>query len=289
MRVMKKYLLSLFFILSTYVVFSQNLSFKSIHWEVDTIQKGIIYKYHHFDTLFSGKQSISVLDINLNQDNLKLRFAYLEKGQGRKKTSELAQNFENAIVAINGTFFNMREGGSVCFLKVDGKLINPTIDKESIWFFNQEGAITVDKNENVKVFALPKKDTSWASIAKTEEHVMASGPILISNEEALGLSSDFDTKHPRTAIGITKDNHLIFLTIDGRTASSIGVTIPELTQVLQALNCINALNLDGGGSTSMWIKGKEENGIVNFPCDNKRFDKKGERTVANAIIVIDEH
>ena len=56
----------------------------------------------------------------------------------------------------------------------------------------------------------------------------------------------------------------------------------ELAQLLWALDCVDALNLDGGGSTTMWL---ESGGVVNFPCDNRRFDHAGERTVANAVLV----
>lgn len=60
------------------------------------------------------------------------------------------------------------------------------------------------------------------------------------------------------------------------------MTIDELALLMKDLNCVNALNLDGGGSTTMWIKGK---GVVNHPSDNGKFDHEGARAVANAIIV----
>jgi exopolysaccharide biosynthesis protein len=73
--------------------------------------------------------------------------------------------------------------------------------------------------------------------------------------------------------------------VDGRTAESHGMTLPELAEFLKILKCKNALNLDGGGSTTMWIQGQPEGGIVNMPCDNRRFDHLGERSVANAIVI----
>jgi exopolysaccharide biosynthesis protein len=45
------------------------------------------------------------------------------------------------------------------------------------------------------------------------------------------------------------------------------------------------MNLDGGGSAAMWIKGKPHKGIVSHPSDNKAFDHLGERAIANAIVI----
>ena len=69
-------------------------------------------------------------------------------------------------------------------------------------------------------------------------------------------------RNPRTAIGYTKDNSLIMLTADGREGASIGLTLVELANLMKELGCVNAMNLDGGGSTVMYVKGK----IVNKPA-----------------------
>jgi exopolysaccharide biosynthesis protein len=56
------------------------------------------------------------------------------------------------------------------------------------------------------------------------------------------------------------------------------MSLPEVQSFLQDLGCIDAINLDGGGSTTLWINGK---GVVNFPSDST-----GERPVANAILIL---
>jgi exopolysaccharide biosynthesis protein len=60
----------------------------------------------------------------------------------------------------------------------------------------------------------------------------------------------------------------------------------ELQQVMRWLGCVSALNLDGGGSSTMYIKGEPENGVVNYPSDNKKFDHAGEREVANTVLLV---
>ena len=72
------------------------------------------------------------------------------------------------------------------------------------------------------------------------------------------------------------------MTADGRTAEAQGLNLHELTTLLLLLNCKSAVNLDGGGSTTMYLEGK---GVVNMPCDNKKFDHEGERKVSNILII----
>ena len=64
------------------------------------------------------------------------------------------------------------------------------------------------------------------------------------------------------------------------------MSTPELRELMEDFGAVSALNLDGGGSTAMWIDGFGENGIVNYPSDNRKFDHAGERGVANALILI---
>jgi hypothetical protein len=81
-------------------------------------------------------------------------------------------------------------------------------------------------------------------------------------------------RHPRTAVGTTADRRTMYLvTVDGRTSSSVGMTIDELAHLMASFGVERAMNLDGGGSTTAWVRGV---GVVNRPSDSG-----GERTVAN--------
>jgi hypothetical protein len=76
---------------------------------------------------------------------------------------------------------------------------------------------------------------------------------------------------------------LFLVAVDGRTPEAAGMTCEELAKLMIELGCTWALNLDGGGSTTMWVRGK---GVVSNPCDDKKFDPAGERAVANAVLVL---
>lgn len=82
-------------------------------------------------------------------------------------------------------------------------------------------------------------------------------------------------RHPRTAVGYSKDE-IVLLTCDGRQPEwSTGLFLDELAQLMLDLGCTDALNLDGGGSTTMWVDGE----VVNRPSEGR------ERQIGNAVLV----
>lgn len=107
--------------------------------------------------------------------------------------------------------------------------------------------------------------------------LLASGRFVAETETA-GFSESFmRTRHPRTAIGWREDGRLVLVTVDGRQPrKSVGMTIRELADLMLELGCREAINLDGGGSTTMVVNNK----IVNSPSD-----QTGERAVSDALLV----
>lgn len=102
--------------------------------------------------------------------------------------------------------------------------------------------------------------------------VIGGGPVLLQNGE-VNISNNQERKfagkainnhEPRTAIGYTKDNKLIILVCEGRSKNAAGLTLIQLAQIFKGLGCVEALNLDGGGSSCMLINGKE----TNYPSSN---------------------
>lgn len=90
-------------------------------------------------------------------------------------------------------------------------------------------------------------------------------------------------KNPRTAIGIRADGHWLFVVVDGRSDRSVGMTLPELADYMVSLGCIDALNLGGGGCSTMYVGDR----VVNVPSGSTgEDDNHRERPVANAIVVI---
>lgn len=84
-------------------------------------------------------------------------------------------------------------------------------------------------------------------------------------------------RHPRSAIALSRDStQLMLVVVDGRRPWSVGMSLGELGDALIALGASQAMNLDGGGSSALWVRGE----IVNFPSD-----PTGERAVGNALVI----
>jgi exopolysaccharide biosynthesis protein len=77
----------------------------------------------------------------------------------------------------------------------------------------------------------------------------------------------------------------LLITIDGRNDNAAGMSLTEMTKIVKWLKATNGINLDGGGSTTMWVKGQTDNSVVNYPTDNKKWDHEGLRKVANVVLV----
>jgi hypothetical protein len=85
-------------------------------------------------------------------------------------------------------------------------------------------------------------------------------------------------RHPRTGVGFSRDSTRLYLiTVDGRQESSSGMSLVEFARLMLKLGVYEGLNLDGGGSTAMVVNGR----LVNHPSD-----PAGERTVGNALLVV---
>ncbi len=106
--------------------------------------------------------------------------------------------------------------------------------------------------------------------------LIAAGKKAFADETARYSDSLYRQRHPRTAIGWRADGKMVLLTVDGRQKLSVGMTMNELASLMLELGCVEAMNLDGGGSTAMVVKNK----IVNSPSD-----ATGERAVSDALLI----
>ena len=259
-----------------------SLAIVSAQWKIESPQKGIIHKYVSIPQLYQVPQSISLIEIDPGA-GLKVGVTVSDK---MRETSKMASE-QGAIAAINGSYFDMKRGNSVCFLKVDRQVVDTTTLGE--FARRVTGAVSIRKGK--------MKIISWnRQIEKQYKGkkgiVLASGPLMLKDGRYCdwGLcEKDFiRTKHPRSAVALTKDGKILFITVDGRFPKHAGgVSIPELAHLIRILGGKDAINLDGGGSTTLWLSGAPDNGIVNYPCDNKRFDHRGERTVPNILYIHD--
>jgi exopolysaccharide biosynthesis protein len=279
---MKKCLLLLFIIALfalNAIAQTDSLTFVKAKWETKKIASGVKWKHYWFKgNMFGSNQNINVLEIKLH-GKYKLALGYEVKIL--KPVADFASE-TNAIAAINGGFFDVKNGGSVDLIKVDGIGLAPNRIKGGR-VDHKKGALLF--NNGTLSIAKWNGSPDWES--KIPGDIMVAGPMLIYHNvmEHLDTASAFiKTRNPRTGVAVTK-NRILLITIDGRNENAAGVTIVEMAKIVKWLNAQDGINLDGGGSTTMWVKGSTPNNVVNYPTDNKKWDHEGARKVANVVLV----
>ena len=205
------------------------------------------------------------------------------EGERADSTSALCLK-HGAVAGINGSYFDMRELTPVTYLKDDGFVVGQTTLGET---FRTNGAVLIDM-EGLVIDAT-EADTTWTGGEGWRE-VMASGPILVDEDEVIVYEEGipqwkgfYAYRHPRSLIGTDAQGYVWLVVVDGRAPGMAeGMSIAELTELARSLGMTDALNLDGGGSSTLWAL---PCGVLNHPCDNGNFDEEGQRIIPNAIIV----
>ena len=271
---------------------SDSLTFTNANWKVKNIDKGITLKEFHFtgdSKIFDSNQYISIVEINTKK--AKGRFALASNLGYITPTSKFAKD-SNAVVAMNGSFYNMKKPyNSVCYFKKHG--IEEFVFNENM-AQRDNGAVAISAKGKLSVHAADPANPGNIAPAQTWParldaiSVISSGPVLIidGKNARLDENSFNRNRHPRSAVG-AKGKKIYLVTVDGRNADNAqGVSLWEFTKIMRWIGAEDAINMDGGGSTTLYVEGENGTGIVNHPSDNKKFDREGERHVVNSLLFI---
>ena len=218
----------------------------------------------------------------------------------------------NATVVINGGYFSRSSNPvhHVGLLKTDNQLIEPasgTVISENIRYNVTRGAIGIYDNGNIDIgWASTKNDSifQWNTPIDNRPgkpgvlnysnanfwdvaYAMHAGPVLISDgklcvtsEEEVFFNTPVDGVQPRSAIGYNDNGDVIMMVVDGRQVDSRGVYLKELALLMSQFKCREALNLDGGGSSALFVNGN----LVNRP-----IGLNTQREVMSSIAVISKN
>ncbi|MFB3895998.1 MAG: phosphodiester glycosidase family protein [bacterium] len=261
------------------------LSF-GIHQEVSfPITDGISYHHIQSDT-DTPLRNISILTIDLNNPNLSVTVATAYNGLERV-SSIVHRN--QAVAGINGGFFSFSPKVPVGLVITNGKLVCPPLSDKPA-----RAAIGITSTHKTVFDRVGYQDgklmsinsTDWSEVTEALGGVsmlVRNGQPYVSVLDDAGGKSFRITTHPRTAVGVTKDNKLIWVIVDGRQPNlSNGISLDDLANLMIKLGAVDAMNLDGGGSSTLVIYDT----IVNFPSDKDKEGNFGqERAVANGFIV----
>lgn len=235
--------------------------------------------------LFGIPQNISVIKYSPK------RFTTdIVQPQKLTRTSELAKR-EDADFAINACYWNVKTKQPITYVKREGKVLSQTAPS-SIYRVNGLVLLHDNKLDVVPSVAAP----DYVGEADRCDNVFASGPVLLDHDSSFdyekerGINASEYAKthrkqrrHPRSVIGCDRKENIYLVVVDGRSKGNAeGMTLSELTALCRWIGMNEAINLDGGGSSTLWSR---KHGIINHPCDNKKFDHAGERKVSSCVVV----
>ncbi len=254
---------------------------------LERIADGVELQRIHDSSLLSPSGPIAVQALRLDPGKVTLEVAVAEDRLPARETVAGIAARRKALAAINGGFFALENGAPTGLLKVRGTLLGGTSRARGAVALLERGGRTqlifdrviVDRTRRSYTPSLGSSAKDWARAG----HAVGGAGLLLLNGRVLEewaeerIAQGFDTtRHPRTMIG--EDGTSIWLvTVDGRQpALSLGMSFTELQGLAARLGLRSALNLDGGGSTTMVIRGA----VVNHPSD-----QTGPRKVSDAIVV----
>jgi MYXO-CTERM domain-containing protein len=192
------------------------------------------------------------------------------KSAERRRTPSSFGEAVGAHVVVNGDFFSYADYSTIGLAIGDGERWSGSMDGPGSGFvaFGPGRAVVQPLRDDVASPPAWMKD-----VVSGKPQIVTDGQVIADGSSEFCL-----TRHPRTAAGLSRDGKkLILAVVDGRSSTSRGMRCSELGMLMKGLGAHNALNLDGGGSSAMWVRGK---GVVNRPSDGSQ------RVVANHLAVI---
>lgn len=276
-----------------------SLAFVNASWQVTDLGKGGEARYASI-RMFDSVQSVSIISYPARSfktsivegEGMSMGETYVKRGVANHAmhVSVLAEAAK-AKAAINGNYFNTRTFVPICYTRIGRRVFSRTSPKET---FRTNGVVVI-KGCGHKLDIFTCDTLSYDTATRGWKEVMAAGPMLMEDgkevlytkKQKQSTETFYDYRHPRSLFGFTTDakgraDRVYMIVIDGRfPGQADGASIAECSYICRILGLTDAINLDGGGSSTLW---SDQTGVINYPYDNKTWDHKGERRVPDILI-----
>lgn len=195
----------------------------------------------------------------------------------------LTQPDGQELIMIGGVVQSIHQGGSA---KIPENGFVVSIHKKHPLFNSFE----IGKEFTFSIQVIPLLETSALENWQSLDYILGGTPLLLKNGIKMTdfvpeqtLEKFLTERHARTAVGVLPNGHWLFVVID-KTGLFDGLKMDELANLMEKLGCVDALNLDGGGSSTMVF----ENVVKNFPRgdEDEGLGEAKVRRVSDAIVAI---
>lgn len=261
---------------------ADSLTFIATDWQWKDLGKGAQAGYAQV-RIFDSVQSISVVRYPAG----KFRTSIVHAPEDLCNTTDSLARRSKARFACNGSYFNVKKLTPDTFFSLGHKVVGVSPDKE---LYRSNGVIArrCRCSRSYEIFYYDGNELE--TYRRKYHEALASGPVLVLDGESPDFPMErsfYYLRHPRTFVGMVRGKNprqdmIYMVVIDGRfPGQGDGASIPEMAAIARYFGCDDALNLDGGGSSTVWT---DQTGVINHPYDNHQFDHAGCRKVPNILI-----
>jgi exopolysaccharide biosynthesis protein len=252
---------------------------------------------HHYLYSRQGPWAVHVLDVRLDRCVRPVAVKGGPGAVGRVPTSRLLRDLARTkpvIGGVNADFFLFTPPGVPTGAHVSGGRVITPPGRQPVFAMDSAGIPHIVVLARAGTDSLAIDDPALATLSLRPFHpleAVGGRPVLVrdsvvASEVAHGTAAFVTARHPRTAVGIARrGTRLVLVTVDGRQAPySDGMSLAELARLMLALGTPQALNLDGGGSTTLVYADPDSGGALRVA--NRPSDAGGERAVGNALALV---
>ncbi|WP_158299315.1 phosphodiester glycosidase family protein [Paenibacillus antri] len=236
----------------------------------ETVERSPIQNKAHTILVQKKKISANVVTVDLLHPKVSLKVAVAEGKVGNvSELKEIAAD-NGAAVAINGTFFDAYTESSIKspygYIVAEGEIVNSASwDKRTVFSFDRQNTPGMFSGEQFLEILISSEEEVYGAL-QVGPRLLMDGEVSVDPEsEGFRDPKILTMSGARSALGITKDYKLLIVTTNG-------ATIPELAEVMRQTGAYQAMNMDGGASSGLWL--------------NEKYITKPGRAISNALLVV---
>ncbi|MFF2446487.1 phosphodiester glycosidase family protein [Neobacillus sp. NPDC058068] len=243
-----------------------------------SLAPGVLEKHYSFEGKDGKRIESFVVDVDVHNPSVSIEAGTPNNGtafglQPVRQQAKAANGDKHQVVAaVNADFYNMATGEPLGIVYKNGQAVKAQYSASQKFFGIKKSGEAVIGDAAV-----------YEGIKEQLQEALGGNAILVKNGAIYQTPQTGADKEPRTAVGIKADGDVFFVVVDGRQEPySSGISMPDLAQLMIDLGAVNALNLDGGGSSTFTTR---ELGGDDLEVDNQPSDRS-ERSVANSWLIV---